>query len=205
MLFARLWYILIKTCWDRIPTFSNFLWHPLVDHQAARRLPDVCLLYLLLSLALPATTESHLVQNWGKQHHVGAYPGTYKSLLLSDDFLMEKIPFVFIDEKCTSYPIVKFTVASDWLFYQLKWPGPQVGWNSFPIKFTIIQTSQSMNSQRIRKTGAWLLAFPRAGNLQLSIYSWPSSWFYNWKDGFSVFSVIFSQCRVSYNNCWLIP
>ena len=66
----------------------------------------------------------------------------------------------------------------DWSFYQLKWPGPQVGRNSFPNKFTIIQTSQYMNSQRIRKTGAWLLAFPRAGNLQLSIHSSPSS--YRW-------------------------
>ena len=120
VLFARLWYVLIKkTCWDRIPTLCVFLWLPLVDHQAARWLPDVCLLYLLLSLALPATTESHLVQNWGKQHHVGAYPGTYKSLLLSDDFLMEKIPFVFIDEKSTSYPIVNSLAVP--IYWQIWW------------------------------------------------------------------------------------
>ena len=34
-----------------------------------------------------------------------------RSMLLSDDFLMEKIPFVFIAEKCTSYPIVNSLVV----------------------------------------------------------------------------------------------
>ena len=59
-------------------------------------------------------------------------------------------------------------------------------------KFTIIQTSQSMNSQRIRKTGAWLLAFARAKNLQMSIYSSPSAW--NKKR--SIFSSSISQDKL---------